>query len=173
MQRLGQCFMRIKFWSFLWRLRILWRGHGFSPKQSPECVDFSDPWPGRLRSWVWDEISGYWLKRLDNHKGGCRPLAWQIADSARRAGVSVYFHIWKGNQSVGHTRHMVVTPTKGATFSKMGQSQLWSGVMWVPFPKIFSCADAPLVYASSSGSYLKSIITQAVFGAMSGKIRTP
>lgn len=24
----------------------------FSPKQSPECVDFSDPWLGRLRSWV-------------------------------------------------------------------------------------------------------------------------
>ena len=46
--------------------------------------------------------------------------------------------------------------------------------MWVPFSKIFSCADAPLVYASSSWSYLKNIITQAVFGGMSGKIgRTP
>ena len=46
--------------------------------------------------------------------------------------------------------------------------------MWVPFSKILSCADAPLVYASSSWSHLKSVITQAVFGAMSGKIgRTP
>ena len=46
--------------------------------------------------------------------------------------------------------------------------------MCVPFSKILSCADAPLVHASSSWSHLKSVITQAVFGAMSGKIgRTP